>query len=174
MRAYIAGIIPPSRYPCNEIMAASPAKSLFCNISNLFAKRLAFLFNCGNNSRISMLFEFPDKSKGCSMSLQTGTVNAALKARQTVPVGGNKFSDAIVFNRFIEAPTVANTSVSRQTGLAGIWKKSIDPISLTPHPQSGVASTMRINTLVVCPKNRRAAPSVTFPRFRSYLARVGS
>ena len=108
------------------------------------------------------------------MSLQTGTVSAALKASRTVPVGGNKFSDAIVFNRFIEAPTVANTSVSRQTGLAGIWKKSIDPISLALHPQSGLASTMRINTLVVRPKNRRAAPSVPFIRFRSHLAKVCS
>ena len=107
------------------------------------------------------------------MSLQTGTVNAALKARQTVPVGGNKFSDAIVFNRFIEAPTVANTSVSRQTGLAGIWKTSIDPISLTPHPQSGLTSTLRINTLVVRPKNRRAALPIPFPRCFSHFATLG-
>ena len=87
------------------------------------------------------------------MSLQTGIVSAALKASRTVPVANNQFSHTFVFIRFIEAPTVANTSVSRQTGLAGIWKTSIDPISLTPHPQSGLTSTLRINTLVVRPKN---------------------
>ncbi len=108
------------------------------------------------------------------MSLQTGTVNAARKARQTLSVGGNKFSDAIVFSRFIEAPTVANTSVSRQTGLAGIWKKSIDPISLTLHPQSGLVSTTIINTLVVRPKNRRVAPPIQFTWFSSHFARVGA
>ena len=107
------------------------------------------------------------------MSLQTGIVNAALKASRTVPVANNQFSHTFVFTRFIEAPTVANTSVSRQTGLAGIWKTSIDPISLTPHPQSGLTSTLRINTLVVRPKNRRAALPIPFPRCFSHFATLG-
>ena len=100
-----------------------------------------------------MLFDFPDKSKGCSMSMQTSTVSFAAKASRIVPFADNQTSSAFVLTRFTAAPTVANTSVSRQTGLAGIWIKSFDPASLTLHPQSGVASTMRINTLVVRPKN---------------------
>ena len=99
-----------------------------------------------------MLFDFPDKSKGCSMSLQTSTVSSAAKASRTVPFA-DRASHTFVLTRFTAAPAVANTSVSRQTGLAGIWIKSFDPASLTVHPQSGVTSTMRINTLVVRPKN---------------------
>lgn len=108
------------------------------------------------------------------MSLHSGTLRAAVKANRTAQVAKNGSGREVSVIRFTAAPAVADTSVSRQTGLAGIWKKSIDPISLALHPQSGLASTMRINTLVVRPKNRRAAPSVPFIRFRSHLAKVCS
>ena len=97
------------------------------------------------------------------MSLQTGSVSAVLTTGATLPVADNILSIAYVRSRFNAAPTVADTSVSRQTGLAGIWKNSIDPTSLTLHPNSGATSTMRNNTLVVCPKKlfaglRRSIP----------------
>ena len=87
------------------------------------------------------------------MSRQTGIASIVIATCPVLPVADSKFLIASSFTTFLAAPTVANTSVSRQTGLAGIWIKSFDPASLTLHPQSGVASTMRINTLVVRPKN---------------------
>jgi hypothetical protein len=97
-----------------------------------------------------MLFEFQDKSKGCSMSMQARPVNAVLKTSGTVLGTQDELSATDLLFRFLAAPTVANTSVSRQTGLTGMWNKSSDPASLTLLPHFGVTSTMRNNTLVVC------------------------
>ena len=142
-------------------MATCPEKSLFCNIFKLFTKVLAFCFDCGNNSRISMLCEFADKSKGCLMSIETRLVNAVITTDLACPGADKMAPFACVLFRFTAAPTVANTSVSRQTGLAGIWNKSFDRASLTFQPNSGVTSTMRNNTLVACPKNFRAMPRIS-------------
>ena len=90
------------------------------------------------------------------MSPQTGIASIVIATCPVLPVADNKFLIASSFTTFLAAPTVANTSVSRQTGLAGIWNQSFDPASLTQHPQSRVASTMRNNTLVVCTKNSLA------------------
>ena len=90
------------------------------------------------------------------MSLQTGSVSAVLTTGATLPVADNILSIAYVRSRFNAAPTVADTSVSRQTGLAGIRKKSSDPASLTLTQQSGLTSKTITNTLVVRPKNFHA------------------
>ena len=87
------------------------------------------------------------------MSNKVSPVSVVIPTSPTLLASDKVHSFENIFIRFTAAPTVANTSVSRQTGLAGIWIKSFDPASLTLHPQSGVASTMRINTLVVRPKN---------------------
>ena len=161
-------------------MASCPEKSRFYNISKLFTKVLAFFFDCGNNSRISMLFEIQDKSKGCSMSNKASPFSVVVSTSRTLLASDKVHSFGNILIRFTAAPTVANTSVSRQTGLTGIWKKSFDQTSLTPHPQCGVASTMRTNTLVVSPTNSRVAlflfsalTSVIRPSYPNYsLAKV--
>ena len=93
------------------------------------------------------------------MSTQTGSVSFVTTAGSALRTADKGSFVEFAFNRFKAAPTVADTSVSRQTGLAGIWKNSFDPTSLTLHPNSGLTSTMRNNTLVVRPKNLpRALP----------------
>ena len=129
----------------------------FATFPGYLKKVLAFCFNCGNNSRISMLCEFPDKSKGCLMSMQTRPVRAVTQTSEAVLAATEQHLTGNILTRFTAAPTVADTSVSRQTGLTGIWNHSSDPASLTLSPQSGVASQMRNNTLVVRPENLRAA-----------------
>ncbi len=128
----------------------------FATISGDLKIVLAFFIDCGNNSRISMLSEFPDKSKGCLMSMQTRPVSAVTKTSETVLAEKEQHLPGNILTRFTAAPTVADTSVSRQTGLTGIWNYSSDPASLTLSPRSGVASQMRNNTLVVRPTNLRA------------------
>lgn len=111
------------------------------------------------------------------MSLQTGPVSAVLPTGSTLPAAEKTFSSAYVLSRFDAAPAVADTSVSRQTGLAGIRKKSSDPASLTLTQQSGVTSKTITNTLVVRPKNLRAAvitPPVQFVRSSASVAKVSS
>ena len=98
------------------------------------------------------------------MSLHTKTLRAALKANRTAQVAKNGSGREMSVLGFTAAPTAADTSVSRQTGLAGIWNKSFDPASLTLPPQSGATSTMRNNTLVVRPKNRCAALQIQSER----------
>ena len=113
------------------------------------------------------------------MSMQTRPVSAVLKTSPTELVADKQHSIENILTRFIAAPTVANTSVSRQTGLEGIWNKSIDPTSLALPSQSGVTPKMRINTLVVRPKNLRVAPllspsPVLAARVTFSLVKVGS
>ena len=113
------------------------------------------------------------------MSMQTRPVSAVLKTSPTELVADKQHSIENILTRFIAAPTVANTSVSRQTGLEGIWNKSIDPASLALSSQSGVTPKMRINTLVVRPKNLRVAPllspsPVLAARATFSLVKVGS
>ena len=113
------------------------------------------------------------------MSMQTRTVSAVLKTSPTELVADKQHSIENILARFTAAPTVANTSVSRQTGLAGIWNNSIDPASLALPSQSGVTPKMRINTLVVRPKNLRVAPllspsPVLAARATFSLVKVGS
>ena len=106
------------------------------------------------------------------MSLHSGTLRAAVKANRTAQVAKNGSGREVSVIRFTAAPAVADTSVSRQTGLAGIWKKSFDPVSLTLPPQSGATSTMRNNTLVVRPKNRCAALQIQFKRRASRVTKM--
>ena len=129
----------------------------FATISGYLKIVLAFFIGCGNNSRISMLSEFPDKSKGCLMLMQTRPVSAVTQTSGMALAANEQHWLGNILTRFTAAPTVADTSVSRQTGLTGIWNHSSDPASLTLSPQSGVASQMRNNTLVVRPDNLRAA-----------------
>ncbi len=91
------------------------------------------------------------------MSNKVSPVSVVIPTSPTLLASDKVHSFENIFIRFTAAPTVANTSVSRQTGLTGIWKKSFDPTSLTPHPHCGVTSTMRTNTLVVSPTNSRVA-----------------
>ena len=98
------------------------------------------------------------------MSLHPRALRGAFKANRRVQIAGNGSRREEALIRFTAAPTVADTSVSRQTGLAGIWNKSFDPASLTLPPQSGATSTMRNNTLVVRPKNRCAALQIQSER----------
>ena len=92
------------------------------------------------------------------MSMETRTVSAVLQTSPTELVADKQHSIENILARFTAAPTVANTSVSRQTGLAGIWNNSIDPASLALSSQSGVTPKMRTNTLVVRLKNLQVAP----------------
>ena len=113
------------------------------------------------------------------MSTQTGNVSSVTTTGSALRAAGNGCFVGFAFNRFKAAPTVADTSVSRQTGLAGIWKNSIDPTSQTLHPNSGVTSTMRNNTLVVCPDNFPRALPVSSSEtqsicFRQLSARVST
>ena len=113
------------------------------------------------------------------MSMQTRPVSAVLKTSPTELAADKQHSIENILTRFTAAPTVANTSVSRQTGLAGIWNKSIDPASLALPSQSGVTPKMRINTLVVRLKNLRVAPllghaPVLTARATFSLVKVGS
>ena len=85
------------------------------------------------------------------MSMQTRPVGAVTQTSPAVLSAKVQRSNADIQTRFKAAPTVANTSVSRQTGLAGNWNNSTDPASLTLTPKSGATSQMRTNTLVVCP-----------------------
>jgi hypothetical protein len=101
-----------------------------------------------------MLCEFPDKSKGCLMSIETRTVGAVTQTSETELAADQQHSFANVLLRFKAAPTVAHTSVSRQTGLSGIWNQSSDPASQTSILHSGMTNQMKNNTLVVRPKNR--------------------
>ncbi len=98
------------------------------------------------------------------MSTQTGNVSFVTTTSSMLRAADRGAFVALAFNRFKAAPTVADTSVSRQTGLAGIWKNSFDPTSLTLHPNSGVTSTMKNNTLVVCPKKLPRAVPLSSPQ----------
>ena len=97
------------------------------------------------------------------MSTQTGNVSFVTTTGSTLREADKGSFVEFASTRFKAAPTVADTSVSRQTGLAGIWKNSFDPTSLTLHPNSGVTSTMRNNTLVVCPKKLFAVLRLSIP-----------
>ena len=97
------------------------------------------------------------------MSTQTGNVSFVTTTGSTLRVADKGRFIEFASNRFKAAPTVADTSVSRQTGLEGIWEISFDPTSLTLHPNSGVTSTMRNNTLVVCPKKPARALPLSSP-----------
>jgi hypothetical protein len=110
-----------------------------------------------------MLCEFPDKSKGCLMSIETRTVGAVTQTSETELAADQQHSFANVLLRFKAAPTVADTSVSRQTGLSGIWNQSSDPASQTSILHSGMTNQMKNNTLVVRPKNRFLLPSSRCP-----------
>ena len=104
------------------------------------------------------------------MSVKVRSVSAVLQTSPTVLASGKKRAAEYILNRFTAAPTVADTSVSRQTGLAGIWTRSSDPISQTSTPQSGVTYQMRNNTLVVRPENR-SYPSRHTSKFPAVSAR---
>ena len=91
------------------------------------------------------------------MSNEVSPVSVVTMTSPTLLAPDKAHSFENILIRFTAAPTVANTSVSRQTGLTGIWNNSFDPTSLTPHLQCGVTSTMRTNTLVVSPTNSRVA-----------------
>ena len=91
------------------------------------------------------------------MSTVVRPVSAVLPTSPTVLAKADKPSNVYVLNRFKAAPTVADTSVSRQTGLAGIWNNSNDPTSQASTLQSGVTTQMRTNTLVVRPNSFRTA-----------------
>ncbi len=95
------------------------------------------------------------------MSTQTGNVSFVTTTGSALRAADKGVFVEFAFNWFKAAPTVADTSVSRQTGLAGIWKNSFDPTSLTLHPKSGLTSTMKNNTLVVRPKSLRCALPVS-------------
>lgn len=91
------------------------------------------------------------------MSTEVRSVSAVLQTSPTVLAKAGKPSIGSILNRFIAAPTVADTSVSRQTGLAGIWNNSNDPTSQASTLQPGVTNQMRTNTLVVRPDSLRIA-----------------
>jgi hypothetical protein len=151
----------------------SKGKPRLQHISGEIHKVLAFCFDCGNNSRISILFEIQDKSKGCSMSTKVRSVSSVIQTSPTVQASDLKHSIEYVPSRFTAAPTVADTSVSRQTGLAGIWTRSNDPTSQTSIPQSGMTNQMRNNTLVVRPENR-SYPFRHTPKFPAVSAQPPS
>ena len=106
------------------------------------------------------------------MSSQTGNVSVVAPTSSTWLAADKEVSVVFALTRFKAAPTVADTSVSRQTGLAGIWKKSFDPASLTLPPQSGATSTTKNNTLVVRPENRCAALQIQCKRRDNRVAAV--
>ena len=109
------------------------------------------------------------------MSTQTGNVSFVTTTGSALRAADNGCFVEFAFNRFKAAPTVADTSVSRQTGLAGMGKRSSDPASLTLTQQSGLTSKTITNTLVVRPRNCCAvvpATPVRFGRVSSRLVRV--
>ena len=152
---------PETKCGATRVRSQNEKNPRFATLLIYFTKGLAFCFGCGNNSRISMLFELAGKSKGRLMSMQTRPVSTVLPTDLACPGADKSPPSEYILFRFTAAPTVANTSVSRQTGLAGIWNKSFDRASLTFQPNSGVTSTMRNNTLVACPKNFRAMPPIS-------------
>jgi len=171
MCIYFVGKIPPTPNATlrayGQLLGKIPNLQHFGSISQ---RGVAFFFACGNNSRISILFELQSKSKGSLMSTQTGNVSFVTTTDSTLRAADKESFVEFASNRIKAAPTVADTSVSRQTGLAGIWKNSFDPTSLTLHPNSGLTSTMKNNTLVVRPRSLRHSLPLSSPRITLFIS----